>query len=265
MDLPPSVVDIDSEDTWPEAAVCLLRQAAPVLDEFEAAERRDVHIRDGNSNCRWQRLDVISKLNQIFADCWLVGYHCTRMTVSEIDALSTVGMQPLSLELVHRRIAQAIDRGDICPSLGKVLLDKNDVIPKAGERLNMLWLNFSRVGLRNECGLNALFEYWGVEALYWNQSKKKKVLRKLAEVGRPCIVEMIVPVSGLSWGPGPFSERMLKHHRRRPTDDESIVGFDGFVRQAVPPDLVRKVIVDGTDEFEDLTRRSSWAPLDGTL
>jgi len=254
MALPPSVVDIDTEDTWPEAAICLLRQAAPVLDAFEA---------DANSNYRWraQRQDVISELDRIFADCWLVGYHCTRMIVSEIDALSIEGMQPLSLEFVQRRICRAMHCCEISHSLGRVLLDRNHASHE--HRVNMLWLNFSRVGLRDESGLNALFEYWGGEALYWSQSKK--VLRKLAKVGRPCIVEMIVPVSGLSWGPCPFSELMLKHHRRRPTDDESIVGFTGFVSQAVTPDLIRKVIVDGTDEFERLTGRSRWFRLDGRL
>lgn len=264
MDLPPAVVDIDAEESWPKAAIRRLREDSTVLDEYDAAVRRHLDRRGGSTNypTSSERLRLIDELDGIFSECSLIGYHCTRLTDIEIDALSSIGMQPLGIEFVHSRIDRAVQSGDIGQQLAQSLREQNYVSDtKSGRRLNMLWLVFSRKVLRSPYGLSNFLGYWGGEALYAAQTDE--VRRELATVGRASIVEMVVPVSGLLYQP--IGERMLNHYRLDPSAEPLQFGFESPVCQAVAPKHIERVIVEGSDEFARLTGHSCWPKLDGTL
>lgn len=259
-------IDLDDAGTWPRVAVQRLREARQNLLAYRDACRRHVFGGGGSSNfptCP-TRDRLVPEIDRAAADCDLLGYHCTRFSDAEISDVRRLGLAPLSTDLLSRRVNAAVQRGELDASAGEGLKTRNFVDDESrGRRLNMIWMVFSKETLKDEGGLRCLFGYWGGEAVYAAQSEAmRRVLRTL---GSACIVEVVVPVSWLT--DQRIGERLVHHYEwlegGRPGEGDP--GFESSVTQPIPASRVRRVITDREADFEMLTARSCWAPIDGKI
>jgi hypothetical protein len=164
-------------------------------------------------------------------------------------------MYPLSPETLATRLERRIRAGGI--SAAEAQRFAND--HKANdEHRQMLWFIFSRSLLRDEGGVGRLFTSWGGEALYVCHEQDDCTGPVLRSIGKPCIIEAELLIERIEahWQPAEWIARPFLH--RRGISDGHRPERDGYIRETIGPERIRRVILFGDADFEALTGASNW-------
>ena len=145
------IVDLDNAATWPDAMRQRLqaRRDEPALTELQG------------HNIRL--------------------FHCTRLRDEELEDITTNGLAPLTVELVHRRVDKALAAGDINEEQAATIRRKHD----ARNRKGSTFLCTSRQSLNDETGVYRLLDKWGGEAIHDAELE--------LNIGRATIIEIALP------------------------------------------------------------------------
>ena len=117
----------------------------------------------------------------------LRGYHCTRLTESEIADVKKNGVVPLSPEFLARRIRRSGLREDVT----ELLLKENRVDEKF--RQNMIWFCLFPPEWESH-GVQRFFRSWGRESLYADHERHPSTGPILRQTGIPCVIELLIPI-----------------------------------------------------------------------
>ena len=262
------MIRIDDEGTWPSEALGLLEDSLQELIEYEADRARiDMQCREdvlmrlntpapANSE---KRGSIRAALSEILSRRRIVGYHCTRLTTAEIASIKRSGLRPLDCQLVHSKIAEAVDGGELLDSVGQQLRSKNALNGLAGDRIGMIWFCYTRELLGDEGAVVRLLRSWGGEALYYYYENDEAIGPILRNVGLPAIVEAVMPCSRIETFM-PLGSRFLNAFlARREVFTEHGPAVDGYVRTPILGGDILRVMTIEDPEFRRLTGCERWS------
>ena len=128
--------------------------------------------------------------------CAAVGWHCTRLTEDEISGIRSAGMQPMSAAMLERRL-DTVAADDLLSSTVAARLKAMHQARDQG-RTGRIWFCFYPPRLAGEEDIERFFRHWGGEALYNFHEDDPVTSAALRTIGVPCVVEALVPLTGLS-------------------------------------------------------------------
>jgi hypothetical protein len=259
-----SPIFLDDEQTWPSALIRILEGGLPVLDAFFSEERRisrlardivQLRIYPPRNAHRADKESIYGAAACALKGHSVVGWHCTRLCDDEIELLRRDGMYPLSLATFIARLERRIEVGDIPSSFAATYRELHQA---AEPNRHMLWFIFSRESLRDEDGLGRLFSSWGGEALYNSHERNPQTGPVLRAIGTPCIVEAEMPFDIITafFDPAEWVARAYLH--RRDIDDGHSPQREGYIREPLGADCIRRVISVNDPDFEKFTGASTW-------
>ena len=258
-------IEFDLIDTWPGSLRRLLDDSLDLLRAYEQGEERQRRMRDehfmsslkASPNPYKARRDVVVEAaDGCLVGKEIVGFHCTRLTEGEAKEIETEGLEPLTPELLERRIRRCVECNEFSSEMAEALLAKH----QADEEGRRDWTSFvySRSILKDEPAVYWLFRCWGGEALYSSHAEDAETGPALRSVGRPCIVVVAVPVASFPCyaSTGECFVRTFLNQRGVKTGMRA--EYTGNVRMPIGPESVKTFIFHGDDEFEELTGCSGW-------
>ena len=203
----------------------------------------------------WDYDAAIYGLQDLLNGYSIIGWHCTRLTGEEIAAIVERGMQLPDSAMLHRRLDTLLRAG----VLTTIVADKLKTTNQANDdnRAGMLWFCFYPPRLAGEDGIARFFRHWGGEALYNSHEDNPETGTAIARIGRPCLIEAMVPISGLNSTRAAFNVAR-RHLIHRGLETEEPIELEGPVRHPLAASAIRRVITFPEEDFVALTRCDAW-------
>lgn len=120
-------------------------------------------------------------------------FHYTRMTDAELEHLLEEGVHLSTPETLLRRLTALVGSGDLSPNDVDALLEASPFQSQLENRQGMFWMTSCPVPI-GDTGVERLLQYWGGEVASFHQNNSD-LLAKLAQIGRPRVVEIAAPLS----------------------------------------------------------------------
>jgi hypothetical protein len=259
------LIDADCESTWPQALLQGLDAGRQALVDFQIERARidraaqlDDMLRTSNPHRgAWDA--ALALAEHSIASGYLLGFHATRLMDHEVREIKTSGLEPLSVELLRRRLVAAQGMGALTAKQTARLLACHQAAED--NRSGRTAFFFTRAQLK-DAGLDRLCRYWGGEALYnWHKDDRETgpLLRNL---GMPCIVVAAVRATDIErrFDIGYHLVNVWCARRNIATDFPP--EFGGVVRTHTPAENIIRIIRISDPEFVVLTQHDKWrAPL----
>jgi hypothetical protein len=255
-------MDLNDVATWPAPVLDYLERHC---DLFEAWEKRE-----GDSSVLTAYKIPLAREIALAYDHALLelrtllnphtahGYHCTRLTESEIDHIASDGMQLPNGNTLKARIQAVQDAGLIELHVAERLRGEN----QAGERnrAEKIWFCFFAPHIAGQSGIERFFRSWGGEALYNSHERDSDTGPSLTTIGIPCLIEADVPLATSRLG---FFETKLARQfliTRHGFDTIEPVHHEGYAERPIPAANIRRIIRRHNPDFVALTKCDSWIP-----
>ena len=124
----------------------------------------------------------------------IVGYHASRLMEWEIESVHSVGLLPLTPELVETKIRTAERAGAFSPAVANELLSLGDRYSRVPARSGRVCLTTSRNTLQFKRYFFHQFSKWGGEAIYGGVGRREHLYESLM-IGKPCVIKINVDLS----------------------------------------------------------------------
>jgi hypothetical protein len=246
---------IDDVSTWPAEVIEFLEKRHDLFLGWEQSRAGQPAIATVSGRA-YDR--AISDLRALLCPHALRGYHCTRLTVAEIDRVISTGMQLPNADMLGHRIQALYDAGLIDRRIADRLRREN----LAGDtnRAGKIWFCFFAPRLAGRSGIERFFRYWGGEALYACHECDDETGAALRGIGTPCIIEANVSITALevhSFLDIKVARRFLVdrgHETVEPLDHED------RAKQPISASNIRRILQHPEPKFLNLTACASWSP-----
>lgn len=241
----PLIGDITDPETWPTQ----VRQALEAARETFDVWFNDRPAKSAKAfNRAYAALVDVAKPNAIR------GWHCTRLLDREVQAIKENGMEVLTPNLVQRRVNSAVLHGDLVSAVGARLIAAHQA--RSQYRIGQLWFIFDDTP--SEDAVERLLRQWGGEAIYWAHEADQEVAPILRRIGRPCLVEAIIPVSSLHPQFG-LVEALVKNDLMTSGLLDGIPrGFEGYCDRNLPSQFIQQIWLHPDPEFVKRVRSDLW-------
>jgi hypothetical protein len=186
----------------------------------------------------------------------LRGYHCTRLTETEIEHVISTGMQPPNSTILQGRIQALEDAGLIERRVADRLRAENLAHQK--NRAGKIWFCFFPPQLGGQSGIERFFRFWGGEALYGLHELDSETGTVLRSIGTPCIVEADVPMASLAIHSylDTHVARQFLVNRGFKTGEHA--EHEDRAEQEIPAANIRRIVRHPERDFCNLTDCLSW-------
>lgn len=202
---------------------------------------------------------AIKGLSEIISAKMIVrGYHCTRLTDYEINAIKTNGMSLPNFSLLNKRIDTLVESKLISLEVAQLLKRENDADDKL--RKDILWFCFDPPKFAGQPGIERFFRSWGGEALYNSHEERPLSGEALTKIGVPCLVEANVKAVGLkgnSLAMNITRRFLLKHNLIK---KELNTDFEGYTTMPISPSEIVTITQYPEPRFIELTGCNDWYP-----
>lgn len=185
----------------------------------------------------------------------LKGYHCTRLTESEILNITNDGTILPNLDFLTRRIDTLVSCGILTSEIANRLKTENEA--SCRYRIRQLWFCFFPPKKDGD-GVKRFFCSWGGEALYMRHENDPETGAILREIGKPCIVEADIPISSLNPDCGltfNIARNFLKNNGRQTNE---CYDFSAYSKKNILPSQIKKIFQFPDPDFIAL---SGWGSL----
>lgn len=255
-------INLDDINSWPTNIHKLLKDNLLILKNYEVKRahidqiiRTDVLARLDTPKNPFtdQRKQIISNINTMLSNHFILGWHCTRLLPHERDSISSHGIRRHDRTLFEHRIDEAIRRGHFPNHHGRLLL-KNSQAGEPG-RDGLLYLTLNQYTLKSEQCVGDLLCNWGGEAIYNNSENIGSNLH----IGTPTIIEAAIPLAWItnlyiSIGELITSRFLVEHD----ISSEHGSKADAKLDRDLPADNIRHIICANHPSFETMTEASKW-------
>jgi len=256
-DIPKEVVILDAIDTWPRHLLRELEAFRPTIGRYLEVERsidqraeQDVMLRINRPQNpyrdAWTESVDITNLN--LRESRILGFHATRLLPEESLSILRDGLEPLSQDLLERRLALVQKMGLISNETRINLLANSQA--NAENRAGNVCMFHTLATCEDRNGLERLFGLFGGEALYWYFADDEPTRKILQSIGRPALVLCVLPFPSIS-SRFDVCRRILEYY----WSGNDFEDFDSFTRSQVS---VLSVLDESDIEFESLTGYSKW-------
>lgn len=249
---------LNDENTWPDEIVEYLEEHDSTFRKWEECSEGPIPHDEVLAQVIAEYESAIEGLRAKLSNYELLGYHCSRLTASEIDEIITNGMLLLNKEMLSKRIQMLHNSGLIEAPIAERLQKKNQA--DAYCRAGMLWFCFSTYLLQRQSLVGRLFSSWGGEALYRSHERDPETDPILRQIGIPCIVEAEISISTTRQKTTLCQMLARQSLINRKFLTREPVGHEDCTLRPVPASSIKRIIKLGDSEFECLTRCSSWSP-----
>lgn len=205
-----------------------------------------------------QREQAVSEVLKLLQSTTMRGWHCTRLTQSEVEHITQNGMQLPNLQMLKNRISRLQADGIISAPVATRLKTENEADDSC--RKNMIWFCFSLETLKFQWGIERFFRYWGGEALYNSHEKDPETQKILMKIGHPCLIEVNVPISALALGTYLGEKIILRYLINRELITKEVTDHEDKVFVPIMAENISKFIFHNTPEFIELTECDTWTP-----
>jgi hypothetical protein len=255
---------LDDEATWPQEVVGVLERNRELFDDWHGpvSEARvwvrepDDPLRDPRFSAR-QYDQAIGQLEELLHPHTLEGgYHCTRLTESEIETIRRQGLQLQSGTSLGTRIRTLQSEGVIDAEVAAALISSNQA--DAVNRAAKIWFCFFHPHLAGEAGIGDFLRYWGGEALYRSHVRHPLRGPLLQRIGVPCIVVADVPIALLNRHSALSIKLMRRYFMNRGEPIAEDVDHEGYSVAALPADSIRQIRRFPEHAFIALTKCDTW-------
>ncbi|SRR6266481_1808106 len=253
---------LNDEITWPEAIGQYLNQ---YHDLFLTWELRRQDNSNASVNFEQRRASAseydqaLYGLRDILRCHVLHGYHCTRLTDSEINHIRSSGMHPPNAAILRERIQTIQDAG----LLESHIADRLRQVNQADEttRSGMIWFLFFAPYFAGQSGIERLLRSWGGEALYNSHERDPLIGPLLQSIGTPCLIEADVPIACF-----PRHSFLEVHLYRqflinRGLETSESVHLGECATCSIPASNIVRIIQFSEPDFVALTNCDTWRPL----
>jgi hypothetical protein len=265
-------VEIEVAETWPPDFLNDAVQNRDLVLSYQRERQRidrlcqdDVFVRmDPPENKYRNEFDeLLERLDKSLTQHRIVGYHCTRLTPSEVARIKSNGLRLLSPEFVRQRLDQCVADGYLTLAQREYLdgsqIMRESLGNKHGNRTGMIWFCPNRSTLRDASGVFRLFRSWGGEAVYLGHEEDENVAAVLARIGEPCIVKCAIPFPCDAPYHPKFAARFLSQFIANDIEyAEPTADFDLRTKRDVRSSDVMEIIEFSDPQFESLTSCSTW-------
>jgi hypothetical protein len=244
-----TLLNLDRVATWPTDLLAFLHRHHDLfLNWEERPERCDPGAYD----------EAIYALQDSLQPFAITGWHCSRLTETEISDLLVNGLPLPSAARLHRRIDAAVAARMLPANIAVLLKSRHQAADS--NRAGMLWFCLFPPRLAREGGINRFFRHWGGEALCSSHEHDPVTSPALRAMGTPTLIEADVPIDVLhDHGGLPFKivRRYLISQRFKTHEP---VEHEDRIKGPLPAPYVRRVIRFPEEEFIALTECASWKP-----
>lgn len=241
------LLQLDNPASWPyDLNNYLARKFSVFLDWEQDNPSKNAHEYDTAINGLWE---VISSYS-------ITGWHCTRLTEGEIEAIRQDGMGLPSFEVLKRRV-NTLERDGLLTSQVKnrlLLENQADETNRAG----LIWFCFFPPRRAGKNGISRFFRHWGGEALYNSHEDNSEIGDTLKAIGNPCIIEADVPIKMLPEAGGLTLNIVRRYFVSHGFETVEPVDHKDRSKYPLPAENVRRVLRYPDPEFIELTGCDSW-------
>ncbi len=267
----PSAITLDLETTWPSDLLAILAEHEAIFTDYENTEcalkaRYDkehkaghytpMALRDSNPHYHLRQY-ALNQVEAVLQQHRIKGWHCTRLTEAEQNAVLSDGLLLSSPEFLLTRIAALEAQGLIPAAVAKAYINTN----RAGDqgRPGKVWFVMDAPATAGESGVGGFFRFWGGESLYADHDTHQQRGRYLRNVGQACIIEAEMPVAMLRQR-GFLPEKMTRMYvmRRGVTVLEKNNEHEDYIEAVLPASSVVRIIRHPDPEFLQLTGCTDW-------
>ena len=184
------------------------------------------------------------------------GWHCTRLTDTEVDTIRERGLYPTSEEMLKHRLKEVTAKGIITNEIQNRLLARNGANEEA--RAGRIWFCFYQPYKTDEDAVGRFFSYWGGEALYRQHERDSVTGPILAQIGTPRVIEVEVPITAIDQAyrcTFHIRQRWLKAGQETSGPRESL---DSYSIRPIPPNYVKRIITYPEKSFCEITGCAEW-------
>lgn len=129
----------------------------------------------------------------LMADRVIRTWHFTRITDREIAAIARDGLQPMTIDLIERRLDALVQDG-VIDSAGAAMLFAASPYHRQhdGNREGRIWLTAQPIPIDDDAVIDLLGK-WGGESISFTH-RSGAVSDRLAAIGKPAIIEVALPL-----------------------------------------------------------------------
>jgi hypothetical protein len=197
-------IDVWDTETFDQELICKLRASEQLVRDYLTTDRRQYEEREASDH--WMPHASNPYASEYLAFLEAVGrdimqartiraWHYTRLVDDEVRIIRANGIYPGTLDTLRRRLDALVTAGSLTASDAEALFAASPCHHQEQQpgRLGKFWLTSDPV-LTDDSGVELLLGNWGGEATYfWLEDKRLDKL--VAEIGRPRILEIAVPVA----------------------------------------------------------------------
>lgn len=189
----------------------------------------------------------------LMADRVIRTWHFTRITDREIATIAHSGLQPMTLDLIERRLAALVEDG-VIDSAGAAMLFAASPYHRQldGNREGRIWLTAQPIPIADD-GVIDLLGKWGGESISFTHRSGASSDR-LAAIGKPAVVEVALPLH-VTTRVGEAAGCVIDSY-------SAMLGFDDIWPSAadivavkdICPQWIRAIHLEGEPAFERIGR-----------
>ena len=245
---------LDDETTWPTDVLAYLEHKHDLFLAWEhrGTDRESYVVGPSDYD------NAIYGLRAVLNGYLLRGYHCTRLTESEMQNIMLNGMQLPNDVILRDRIRSVQNAGLIDPRIAERLIIEN----QAGEsnRAKIIWFCFFPPHIAGQEGIERFFRSWGGEALYNSHERDPITGPILRSIGTPCIIEADLPIANLK-AHSFLDEKVIRRFlTRRGYETTECVDLEDSATSAILSQNIRRIICHSDPDFITLTGCNNWSP-----
>lgn len=199
---------------------------------------------------------AVDGLSKVLRPHQMLGWHCTRLTDTEVKEIYRNGMWLPDREILTRRIETIVAEDLLSADVAPLLKSRNQADEEYRE--GTIWFCFYPPRKSGEDGIERFFRHWGGEALYNSHETDPVSSPAIGRVGTPCLVEASVPIASLAKHGGPELVIIWRFLADRGRKLSRATDFEGRIVVPLPAGNVRRVIRFPEQEFLELTGCLEW-------
>ncbi len=248
------LLDLEKPESWPADLVEFLEAHYGLILGWERQSYDNTPITvTGRSFDK-----AIAGICPILEKYFLRGWHCTKLTETEIANIEAHGMQMQNLAVLKGRLDALEVNGLVTRKIADRLRSENQADDK--NRANMIWFCFFPPHIGGQSGIERFFCSWGGEALYNSHEDDPETGPVLAAIGVPCLVETDVPIKGLKNSIGLAMKVMRRYLISRGYETIEPVDHEDRVVEPIRKANIRRIIRFPEQDFVKLTKCDKWRP-----
>jgi len=242
---------LEDKETWPAGVLKFLADKYKLFKNWELENYNSVSPEEYDQAI-YQLRDVLR------TDFVLRGYHCTRLTDSEIRDIRANGLQLPNKELLHKRIDSIKQEGLINSQCADHLKKNNQADDPY--RAGRIWFCFFPPYRAGQGGIERLFRSWGGEALYNSHEDDPVYGPILKSIGTPCIIKANVPIISLPRDDGLDLKVVRRYLVNRGRNKIKVPDYESRAIQPIPSKNISRIIKFSDSNFIKLTQCDTWKP-----